>query len=117
MSNRSSDRGRRLSRGDRRRNDKLARLRSVVTRESAVLAFDLAADKQVWALTDQDSVVLARRTVTAKAWQLAEAVEWGLARAAEAGFNSVVVARSRQPGTPLTEGPIYNSTPTFIRVG
>jgi transposase len=57
-----------------------------------VLAFDLAADKQVCALTDQDSRVLARRMVSAKAWQLAEAVEWGLARAAAAGFSSVVVA-------------------------
>ena len=89
MSNRSS---RRLSRGDRRRNEKLARLRAVVTRDSAVLAFDLAADKQVCALTDQDSQVIARRTIKAKAWQLAEAVTWGLARAAEAGFTSVVVA-------------------------
>jgi len=89
VSNRSS---RRLSRGDRRRNEKLARLRAVVTRDSAVLAFDLAADKQVCALTDQDSQVIARRTIKAKAWQLAEAVTWGLARAAEAGFTSVVVA-------------------------
>lgn len=89
MSNGSA---RRLSRGDRRRNDKIARLRGVVTRETAVLAFDLAADKQVCALTDPDSRVLARRTVTAKAWQLSEAVQWGLARAAEAGFDSVVVA-------------------------
>lgn len=83
---------RRLSRGDRRRNDKLTRLRAVVTRDTAVLAFDLAADKQVCAVTDQDSRVLARRTVRVKAWQLDEAVEWGLARAAEAGFASVVVA-------------------------
>lgn len=89
MSNGSS---RRLSRGDRRRNEKLARLRAVITRESAVLAFDLAADKQVCALTDQDSKVLVRRTVRCKAWELAEAVGWGLARAAEAGFTSVVVA-------------------------
>lgn len=65
----------RLSRGDRRRNDRLVRLRAVVTRQTAVLAFDLAADKQVCALADQDSRVLARRTVTAKAWQLAEAVQ------------------------------------------
>jgi hypothetical protein len=70
----------------------LARLRAVVTRETAVLAFDLAAEKQVCALTDQDSRVLARRTVKAKAWQLREAVEWGLVRAAAAGFSSVVVA-------------------------
>lgn len=63
-----------------------------MTRDTAVLAFDLAADKQVCAWTDQDSQVLARRTVTAKAWQLDEAVGWGLARAAAAGFTSVVVA-------------------------
>ena len=87
-----SNSSRRLSRGDRRRNDKLDRLRAVVTRETAVLAFDLAADKQVCALTDQDSRVLARRTVKVKAWQLREAVAWGLARAAAAGFSSVVVA-------------------------
>jgi transposase len=83
---------RRLSRGDRRRNEKLARLRAIITRETAVLAFDLAADKQVCALTDPDSRVLARRTMRAKAWQLGEAVVWGLARAAEAGYGSVVVA-------------------------
>jgi transposase len=64
----------------------------VITRESAVLAFDLAADKQVCVLTDQDSKVLARRTVRCKAWELSEAVSWGLARAAEAGFTHVVVA-------------------------
>lgn len=87
-----SNRSRRLSRGDRRRNDRLARLRAVITRDSAVLAFDLAADKQVCALTDQDSQVLARRTVVAKAWQLREAVEWGLTQASAAGFTSVVVA-------------------------
>lgn len=87
-----SNGSRRLSRGDRRRNDRLAALRAVVTRETAVLAFDLAADKQVCALTDQDSRVLARRTVKAKAWQLAEAVSWGLAQATAAGFSSVVVA-------------------------
>jgi transposase len=81
-----------LSRGDRRRNEKLARLRAVITRESAVVAFDLAADKQVCAVTGPDSQVLARRTVRVKAWQLSEAVEWGLAQAARAGFDSVVVA-------------------------
>jgi transposase len=81
-----------LSRGDRRRNEKLARLREIITRDTAVLAFDLAADKQVCALADPDSRVLARRTVKLKAWQLGEAVAWGIARAREAGFASVVVA-------------------------
>ncbi len=51
MSNGSS---RRLSRGDRRRNEKLNVLRAVVTRGTAVVAFDLAADKQVCAVTDPD---------------------------------------------------------------
>jgi transposase len=81
-----------LSRGDRRRNEKLARLRQVITRETAVVAFDLAADKQVCAVTDPDSRVIARRTVRAKAWELSEAVAWGITRAGEAGFASVVVA-------------------------
>src|SRR3954451_234082 len=83
---------RRLSRGDRRRNDRLAALRAVITRSTAVLAFDLAADKQVCALTDPDSRVLARRTVRAKAWQLHRTVVLGLQQAARAGYGSVVVA-------------------------
>lgn len=88
----SNGSARRLSRGDRRRNERLAGLRGVVSRESAVLAFDLADDKQVCVLTDQDSRVIVRRTVRVRAWQLAEAVRWGLGCAAEAGFASVVVA-------------------------
>jgi hypothetical protein len=81
-----------LSRGDRRRNQRLAALREIITRGTAVIAFDLAADKQAVAVCDPDSRVLARRTVTAKAWQLGQAVEWGIAQACEAGFDSVVVA-------------------------
>lgn len=81
-----------LSRGDRRRNGKLSLLRSVITRETAVVAFDLAADKQVCAVTDPDSQVVARRTVRCKAWQLDEAVVWGVEQAARAGFCRVVVA-------------------------
>ena len=87
-----SNGSRRLSRGDRRRNARLAQLRAVITRETAVLAFDLAADKQACALTDQDSRVLARRTVNAKAWHLRKVLEWALAQAVAAGYSSVVVA-------------------------
>jgi hypothetical protein len=90
--------GSRLSRGDRRRNDRLAVLRAVVTRHSVVLAFDLAADKQVCALTDQDSRVLARCTVKAKAWQLREAVEWGWPRPRRRGSPRSWSPASR-PGT------------------
>lgn len=84
--------GRRLSRGDRRRNERLSGLRAVVTRQCAVVAFDLADAKQVCVVTDPDSRVLARRTFQVKAWQLGDAVAWGVARAREAGFTDVVVA-------------------------
>ena len=87
-----SNGSRRLSRGDRRRNARLAQLRAVITRETAVLAFDLAADKQACALTDQDSRVLAGRTVNVKAWHLRKVLEWALAQAVAAGYSSVVVA-------------------------
>jgi transposase len=84
--------GRRLSRGDNRRNARLARLREVLPREHAVLALDLADDKQVFALTDHDSRVLARRTVRCRPWQLAEAIEWGRRQALAAGFAGVALA-------------------------
>lgn len=84
--------GRRLSRGDNRRNARLTRLRQVLPREHAILALDLADDKQVFALTDHDSRVLARRTVRCRPWQLGEAIEWGRAQAAAAGFAGVTLA-------------------------
>ncbi len=87
-----SNSSRRLSRGDRRRNGGLVRLRAVVTVRLRCSRSRSRPDKQVSALADQDSRVLARCTVTAKAWQLAETVQWGLAQAAAAGFSSVVVA-------------------------
>lgn len=83
--------GRRLSRGDNRRNARLTRLREVLPREHAVLALDLASDKQVFALTDHDSRVLARRTARCRPWQLAEAIEWGQRQAAAAGFAGVTL--------------------------
>jgi transposase len=87
MSNR-----RRLSRGDNRRNARLTRLRHVLPREHAILALDLADDKQVFALTDHDSRVLARRTVRCRPWQLGEAIAWGRAAAVAAGFAGVTLA-------------------------
>lgn len=84
--------GRGLSRGDNRRNARLDRLRQVLPREHAVLALDLADDKQVFALTDHDSRVLARRTVKARPWQLAEAIAWGQQQALTAGFAGVTLA-------------------------
>jgi transposase len=81
-----------LSRGDKRRNARLTRLRQVLPREHAILALDLADDKQVFALTDHDSRVLARRTVRCRPWQLGEVLAWGRAEAAAAGFAGVTLA-------------------------
>jgi transposase len=81
-----------LSRGDKRRNARLTRLRQVLPREHAILALDLADDKQVFALTDHDSRVLARRTVRCRPWQLGEAIEWGRAEAVAAGFAGMTLA-------------------------
>lgn len=77
--------GRRLSRGDNRRNARLGRLREVLPRDHAVLALDLAENKQVFALTDHDSAVLARRTVRCRPWQLAEAITWAVRRRSRPG--------------------------------
>ncbi len=60
--------------------------------EHAVLALDLAEDKQVFALTDHDSRVLARKTVRCRPWQLAEALAWGRREALAAGFAGVTLA-------------------------
>lgn len=84
--------GRRLSRGDKRRNARLARRREVVPLEHAILALDLADDKQVFALTDHDSRVLARRTVRCRPWELGEAIEWGRREALAAGFAGITLA-------------------------
>ncbi|MEE3851605.1 IS110 family transposase [Gordonia sp. LSe1-13] len=81
-----------LSRGDRRRNEQLKRLRSIVSRERAVLAVDLASDKQVFVLTDHDSTVLARKTFRCSPWKLDAAISWGATQAAAAGHRGIVLA-------------------------
>lgn len=81
-----------LSRGDRNRNARLARLRRLLPAGNAIVGIDLADDKQAAVVTDHDSRVLARRRVTARAWELGGLLDWALARAAAAGFASVTVA-------------------------
>jgi transposase len=81
-----------LSRGDRRRNERLAGLREIVSADRAVVAVDLADDKQVVVVTDHDSRVLARRRVRARAWELGPALEWAGSQAVAAGFSGAVVA-------------------------
>ena len=86
-----------LSRGDKRRNAKLARLRELVPVENAILGIDLADVKQAVVVTDHDSRVLARKRVSAKAWDLGPLLEWARGVARQRGFVDVTVVASR-PG-------------------
>jgi transposase len=80
-----------LSRGDKRRNARLARLRELVPVGNAIMGIDLADEKQVAVLTDHDSRVLARRRVKAKAWRLGRLLEWARQQAREHGFEDVTI--------------------------
>lgn len=80
-----------LTRGDRRRNERLARLRSIVRREYAVIGVDLASAKQAAVVTDHDSVVLGRRMFTGDAWVIDDILDWAGPIAAQAGFAGVVL--------------------------
>jgi Transposase len=81
-----------LSRGDRNRNARLARLRELVPHGNAIAGIDLADDTQAAVVTDHDSRVIARRQVRSRAWELGELLDWAAATAAGAGFASVTVA-------------------------
>jgi transposase len=83
--------GNRLSRGDKRRNERIGRLRELVPAANAIVAFDLADKKQSVVVCDHDSRVLARRRVTAKAWQLGPVFDWGRQVARRHGFTDVSV--------------------------
>ncbi|WP_159441570.1 IS110 family transposase [Gordonia westfalica] len=81
-----------MSRGDKRRNDRISRFRGIVRRDYAVVAIDLAANKQVVAVTDHDSRIVARRTFHCAPRQLATAIEWSRTHATAAGFAGIVLA-------------------------
>jgi transposase len=51
-----------VSRGDRNRNARLARLRELVPVSNAIIGIDLTDRKQMVVVTHHDSKVLARRT-------------------------------------------------------
>jgi transposase len=59
-----------LSRGDRNRNSRLARLRVLLPPQNAIVGIDLAGSKQAAVVTDHDSRVIGRRQVSARAWEL-----------------------------------------------
>ncbi len=71
-----------VSRGDRNRNARLARLRELVPVKNAIVGIDLADRKQMVVVTDHDSRVLARRTFRCRAWDLGIALDWVAERAA-----------------------------------
>ena len=81
-----------VSRGDRNRNARLARLRGLVPLDNAIVGIDLADRKQMLVVTDHDSKVLARRTFRCKAWDLGSALDWAAERAAAKGFAGVTVS-------------------------
>lgn len=87
MSNRNG-----VSRGDRNRNTRLARLRELVPLDNAIVGIDLADRKQMVVVTDHDSKVLARRTFRCRAWDLGAALDWAAQRAAAKGFAGVTVS-------------------------
>jgi transposase len=80
-----------LTRGDRRRNEKIAALRAVVRADVAILAVDLGEDQQMVTLMDHDGRVLARRTPRVKAHALAGTLQWAAGQAAGMGFAGVLV--------------------------
>jgi transposase len=80
------------TRGDRRRNARRERLRGLLPRGGAVIGIDLAEDKQALAVIDHDVRVLARKTVTVKAFRLGQALDWAVAQARAKRFAQVTVA-------------------------
>jgi transposase len=81
-----------VSRGDRNRNARLARLRQLVPMSNAIVGIDLADRKQMVVVCDHDSKVLARKTFRCRAWDLGVALDWAAERAAAQGFAGVTVA-------------------------
>ena len=81
-----------VSRGDRNRNARLARLRGLVPATNAIVGIDLADKKQMVVVTDHDSKVLARKTFRCRAWDLGAALDWAGKQASSTGFAAVTVA-------------------------
>src|SRR5512146_40776 len=81
-----------VSRGDRNRNARLERLRTLVPVTNAIVGIDLAGRKQMVVVTDHDSKVIARRTFRCRAWDLGSALDWAAGRATASGWAGVTVA-------------------------
>jgi transposase len=79
-----------LSRGDRRRNEKLRVLRAAVPAEAAIVAVDLAKAKQVVAVTGPGHQVLARRVFCCSAWGIDQVLDFAQQVANRHGLGLVV---------------------------
>jgi len=67
-------------------------MRELVGRDRAILAVDLASQRQAAVVCDHDSVVLARRMFAGSAWCIDEILAWAGPVAEKAGFAGLVVA-------------------------
>lgn len=81
-----------ITRGDRRRNAKKARLRVLVPYENAVAGLDLGEKRQALAVTGADGLVLARRSPQVSVHDLGPHLDWAAGQARAAGFAGLSVA-------------------------
>jgi hypothetical protein len=75
-----------LTRGDRRRNARIAGLRALVPAVNAVAGLDLGENRQALAVVDHDGRVLARRSPAVGVHELGGYLDWAAAQARGAGF-------------------------------
>ena len=81
-----------VTRGDRRRNARKARLRVLVPAQDAVAGLDLGEKRQALAVTGADGVVLARRSPQVSVHELGPFLDWALAQAQALGYGGLSVA-------------------------
>ena len=83
---------RKLTRGARRRNDKLTALRKLVRKDYAIVGIDLAEERQAVVVVDHDSATLGRKMFNGSAWVVDEILDWAAPIARAAGYAGTVVA-------------------------
>jgi transposase len=81
-----------ITRGDRRRNAKRARLRALVPQQNAVAGLDLGEKRQALAVTGADGMVLARRSPQVSVHELGPFLDWAAGQAHAAGYAGLSVA-------------------------
>lgn len=81
-----------ITRGDRRRNERKARLRALVPQDYAVAGLDLGEKGQALAVTGADGLVLARRSPRVSVHGLGSHLDWAAGRARSAGYAGLSVA-------------------------